>query len=185
MIIKEIIVVEGKDDTVKVKQAVQAETIETNGSAINQQTLNMIRHAQEKRGVIIFTDPDYPGERIRRIIDEHVPGCKHAFLPKHLALGIRGVGIEHATVEHVRQALEKVHTLRDINAKEQIDWKPLLIKYGLLGGSSAKERRKRLGEKLHIGYANGKQLEKRLSMFEIDKKTFRSVMDDLLKEEKS
>lgn len=36
MKIKEIIVVEGKDDTVAIKRAVDADTIETNGSAIGQ-----------------------------------------------------------------------------------------------------------------------------------------------------
>lgn len=80
--IKEVIVVEGRDDTAKVKQAVDADTIETNGSAIDNAILQQIKHAKEKRGVIIFTDPDYPGERIRRIIDERVPGCKHAFLDR-------------------------------------------------------------------------------------------------------
>ncbi len=82
MKVKEIIVVEGKDDTAKLKQALDVDTIETNGSAINKQTLDQIAHAKQKRGVIIFTDPDYPGQRIRKIIDEHVPGCKHAFFDK-------------------------------------------------------------------------------------------------------
>src|SRR5690625_7495196 len=86
MRIKEVIVVEGKSDTNKVKQAVEADTIETNGSAINQATLQLIKHAQEKRGVIIFTDPDYPGERIRHVINQAVPSCKHAFLPKKEAI---------------------------------------------------------------------------------------------------
>ncbi len=54
--IKEIIVVEGKDDTVAIKRAVEAETIETGGSAINKEVLERIRLAQERRGVIIFTD---------------------------------------------------------------------------------------------------------------------------------
>ncbi|MCT6903202.1 MAG: ribonuclease M5, partial [Lactobacillus sp.] len=36
MQIKEIIVVEGKDDTTAIKRAVQADTIETNGSAISE-----------------------------------------------------------------------------------------------------------------------------------------------------
>ncbi|WP_425442097.1 toprim domain-containing protein, partial [Sediminibacillus massiliensis] len=52
--IKEIIVVEGKDDTAKIKQAIDADTIETNGSAVNQEILDQIKHAQQKRGVIIF-----------------------------------------------------------------------------------------------------------------------------------
>lgn len=48
MKIKEIIVVEGKDDTVAIKRAVDADTIETNGSAINEETINKIRLAQKK-----------------------------------------------------------------------------------------------------------------------------------------
>ena len=59
MKIKEIIVVEGKDDTVAIKRAVDADTIETNGSAIGDHVIEQVKLAQ-KRGVIIFTDPDYP-----------------------------------------------------------------------------------------------------------------------------
>lgn len=86
MQIKEIIVVEGKDDTTAIQRAVQADTIETNGSAISAETLKRIQHAQEKRGVIVFTDPDYPGRRIRAIIEEHVQGVKHAFYQKQKQL---------------------------------------------------------------------------------------------------
>ena len=57
MNIKEIIVVEGKSDTVAVKRATGADTIETNGSAIDDKTLIRIQHALETRGVIVFTDP--------------------------------------------------------------------------------------------------------------------------------
>src|SRR5690625_4138857 len=85
MKVKEIIVVEGRDDSAKIGQAVDADTIETNGSAITKEILEQIRHAKAKRGVIIFTDPDYPGKRIRHIIDQAVPGCKHAFLTREKA----------------------------------------------------------------------------------------------------
>ena len=80
MNIKEIVVVEGKSDTIALKRATGADTIETNGSAIDELTLVRIRHAQETRGVIVFTDPDFPGRRIRAIIEERIPGVKHAFL---------------------------------------------------------------------------------------------------------
>ena len=42
MKIKEIIVVEGKDDTTAIKRAVDADTIETNGSALNQETIEKL-----------------------------------------------------------------------------------------------------------------------------------------------
>ena len=73
MRINEFIVVEGRDDTERVKTAVECDTIETNGSAINRETLAVIQNAQETRGVIVLTDPDFPGDRIRNIITEHVP----------------------------------------------------------------------------------------------------------------
>ncbi|WP_343783994.1 ribonuclease M5 [Alkalibacillus silvisoli] len=184
MEINEVIVVEGKDDTVRVKLAVDADTIETNGSAINDKTIEQIRHAKEKRGVIIFTDPDYPGERIRRIIDEHVSGCKHAFLPKGQAKGKRGLGVEHAKIDDLKRALEAVYEVRE-GSYDEIDWRPYLVQYGLMGGSKAKTRREFLGDRLKIGYANAKQLEKRLNMFQIDLKTFKTVMVEILAEERN
>ncbi|PKR77490.1 ribonuclease M5 [Halalkalibacillus sediminis] len=185
MKINEIIVVEGKDDTTRIKLAVSADTIETNGSAINKSVYDQIRLAKQKRGVIVFTDPDYPGERIRKLINEHVPGCKHAFLPKEKAIGKRGLGIEHASVEDIQEALSNVYTVAEDHESSQQDWKQLLLAYGLLGGPEAKSRRKRLGDQLQIGYANGKQLEKRLNMFQITQETFEKTMKQIIKEERS
>ena len=181
MKIKEVIVVEGKNDTMKINQAVDAYTIETNGSAINKETLNQIAHAKEKRGVIIFTDPDYPGERIRRIVEEHVPGCKHAFLSQDEARDnkskINNLGIENASIETIKKALSQVYEreLKQINEITKND----LVQYGLIGGEGSKERREKLGKNLRIGYANGKQLLKRLSMFNIRKEDLIKEMKDI------
>jgi ribonuclease M5 len=181
--IKEVIVVEGKDDTAKIKQALDADTIETNGSAINKEILQQISHAKEKRGVIIFTDPDYPGQRIRQIIEEHVPGCKHAFLAKEeaLAKGKRGLGIEHASVFAIQSALSKVYELA--NPLESDITKSDLIAYGLIGSAKSKSRRIELAKHLQIGYVNGKQLLKRLQMFQIEKKELDRVMEIVIQEE--
>lgn len=172
MKIKEIIVVEGKDDTVAIRRALDADTIETNGSAINKQTINKIKLALETRGVIIFTDPDFPGEKIRQTISAQVPGCKHAFLPKGEALHKygKGVGVEHASVESIRNALREAHIMQE-EIVEQIT-KEDLITANLVGGTGSSQRREKLGEILKIGYTNGKQLHKRLMMFQISKQDF-------------
>ncbi|WP_173918024.1 ribonuclease M5 [Halobacillus sp. Marseille-Q1614] len=183
MKIKEVIVVEGRDDTARVHQAVEADTIETNGSAIDEDVLLRIEHAYEKRGVIVFTDPDYPGERIRHIVTSRVPGCKHAFLPKDRARAKRdkGVGIEHASLEDIRQALSEVYELTD--SHEITIEKEDLIYYGLIGGPKANERRKKLGALLHIGETNGKQLLKRLNMFQITINQLEEAMEQIVQEE--
>ncbi|MFC0525662.1 ribonuclease M5 [Pontibacillus salicampi] len=185
MRIKEVIVVEGKDDTVNIKRAVEADTIETNGSAVDESALTQIRHAQAKRGVIIFTDPDYPGERIRHIVSQAIPGCKHAFLPKKEALAKynKGVGVEHASIEAVQEALKNVYTMTE--AYESDITQEDLVIFGLVGGANARARREKLGLRLKIGYTNAKQLYKRLTMFQITRKEFVTAMEAILQEEEA
>ncbi|MFJ7370902.1 ribonuclease M5 [Lysinibacillus sp. NPDC098008] len=185
MQIKEIIVVEGKDDTTAIKRAVQADTIETNGSAISAETLKRIQHAQEKRGVVVFTDPDYPGRRIRAIIEEHVQGVKHAFLPKAktIAKNGKGLGIEHAADQDIREALQHVYTPNcDVPNEDNITLEDLMTAH-LIGHPQAKQRRERLGEILNIGATNGKQLHKRLKMFQITEQQFGAAVAQLDQEE--
>lgn len=185
MKIKEVIVVEGKDDTIAIKNAVNADTIETNGSAISMDTIEMIRKAQETRGVIVFTDPDFPGEKIRKTIAEKVTGCKHAFISKENAVAKkgRGLGVEHATSEVIREALKDAQFM-DEGAKEEITREDLLDA-GLIAGEGAKDRREKLGKILKIGYTNGKQLHKRLMMFQISVGDFADAMTVIRQEEEN
>lgn len=183
MKIKEIIVVEGKDDTTAINHAVTADTIETNGSAINGETIEKIRLAQQTRGVIILTDPDYPGQKIRHTIAQQVPGCKHAFIPKAEALHKhgRGVGVEHASAETIRRALKHAQLMQE-NTPEIITNEDL-IDAGLIGGDGAKWRREQLGRILKIGYTNGKQLHKRLMVFQIKREDFAHAVQLIREEE--
>ena len=66
--IPQVIVVEGKDDTANLQRFYQVDTYETRGSAINEEDLERIEKLHQLRGVIVFTDPDYNGERIRRTL---------------------------------------------------------------------------------------------------------------------
>lgn len=180
--IAEIVVVEGKDDTRRLQEVLDVDTIETIGSAINDDILTRIAHAQETRGVIVFTDPDYSGEKIRKTIMAEVPDAKHAFLPRAQAKPKRqgkSLGVEHASDAAILTALHQVVT----PVLEEDDYQPidrqLLVEYGLLAGPQAKHRREQLGDQLRIGYTNGKQLAKRLTMFRIDEKTLADAMQQV------
>lgn len=181
--IKEIIVVEGKSDTIAIKRATGADTIETNGSAIDEETLLRIQHAENTRGVIVFTDPDYPGRRIRAIIEERLPSVKHAFLEKKKTIAKNGksLGIEHAMDEDIRMAIQAVYTIDESPVVEI----PLadLMAAKLIGHPEARKRRERLSELLHIGQVNGKGLKKRLEMFRISKDKLEEALAVLEKEE--
>ena len=99
MKIQEVIVVEGKNDTAVLKSYFDCDTIETHGTCLSDFTLQLIEKMKEKRGVIIFTDPDYPGESIRKQINQRVKGCKNAFIDRKKAKTTKKVGVEHASKE--------------------------------------------------------------------------------------
>ncbi|WGU93301.1 ribonuclease M5 [Paenibacillus dendritiformis] len=181
--IREVIVVEGKDDTVAIQRAVEADTIETGGSAVSEMTIRRIALAQERRGVIIFTDPDHAGERIRKKIAERVPGCKHAFLPRHEAIAKGDLGVENASPEAIRAALAQVRTEMP-SAHAELAWVDL-VEAGLTIQIGAAERRNRLGEILGIGYCNAKQLLKRCRMFQIGRVEFEAALARLDEQEAS
>ena len=177
MKIKELIVVEGRDDTAAIKRAVLADTIETGGSAINAATIRKIRLAQEKRGVIVFTDPDYQGERIRKIISREVPGCKHAFINQEEGTKKGNIGVENASPETIIRALSEVRTemaeqAGEITAED-------MVFYRLTSGADSKERRLKLGDILGIGYANAKQMLQRLNAFQISRDEFVKAMESI------
>ena len=103
--LKEVLVVEGKMDTVAIRKALEADTIETGGFTLAPYTLRAIEAAYKKRGIIILTDPDGAGERIRRFLTERFPEAGQAFIPKVQATAHNDVGVEQAQPEAILAAL--------------------------------------------------------------------------------
>ncbi|MPW25363.1 ribonuclease M5 [Alkalibaculum sp. M08DMB] len=162
--IKELIVVEGKDDISAVKRAVEADLVCTHGYGITKEVISVIQKAAKTRGVIVFTDPDFAGDKIRRYIVKRVPNCKHAYLPKHLGKKNNNIGIENAKPEDIIEALSKVKTIVEFNNTfELFD----MFKLGLISGPLSSEKRRFVGEKLGIGYSNSKQFINRLNNYGI------------------
>ena len=167
--IKEIIVVEGKDDISKVKSAFDCDVIATNGTHFSKNLLKKLKEANEKCGIIVFTDPDYAGEKIRKNINRVVPNCKNAFLSRSLALKGDNVGVENAKVT----VLER---------KDEINLS-LLTSLGISGMGNSKELREKLCDYFKIGYCNSKQFINRLNSFGITESELVLAVEKILGEE--
>lgn len=176
--IKEVIVVEGRDDITAVKRALDCELIATGGFGFPKGVMERIKTAQKKKGVIIFTDPDFAGEKIRKTISAQIPECKHAFLPREEAIKDGDIGIENASPESILAALEMVRTETkdERNEFSQRD----LVKYGLLGGENSSEKRDLVGRQLGIGYGNSKQFLNRLNHYGVTREEFESAVEKIL-----
>ena len=176
--IKEVIIVEGRDDITAVKRAVDCELIATGGFGFPKGVMERIKTAQKNRGVIIFTDPDYAGEKIRKKIAAEIPECKHAFLPREQAEKNGDIGIENASPESILAALEKVRTETKENRKEftQTD----LVKNGLVGMDNSSQKRDEIGKILGIGYGNSKQFLSRLNNYGVSRQEFEDALEKVI-----
>lgn len=174
MKIKEAIVVEGKNDTLNILKAVDAYTIETSGTHLSKEVLSLIQQAQKTRGVIVFTDPDSPGDYIRNKVNQQINGCKNAFLPSKKARGKGKVGIEHASHADILEALEHCVTY-DAEVKESLNWAEFL-ELGLSGGMESSRKRAVVSHHFHLGEANAKTCFKRLNMLQITKTQIEEVL---------
>ncbi|MGN8712174.1 ribonuclease M5 [Hornefia butyriciproducens] len=168
--IREVIIVEGRDDTAAVLRAVDAQTIETHGFGMSDRMWEQIGTAARTRGIIIFTDPDRAGENIRRKVKERFPEAGEAFLSRDKALRGTNIGVENASPEAIREALARacctkqdeseVFTMEDLEAA------------GLCGTEGSRLRREKVAAVLGIGYGNSRRMLARLNGFGITREEF-------------
>ena len=180
---EEFIVVEGRDDTRRLVEVFgsRIKTIETHGSAIDQTVLDEIGQALKRSDVIVFTDPDYPGQRIRHIIQAHYPTIKHAHLSQSEAQSRRAgmsLGVEHASDEVIRQALSSVMTPAIIRENDRYIPVAQLMELGLIGHPEAQWYRDYISDYYRIGKMNGKQLRKQLAAYHITLEQLEDVLEE-------
>ncbi|UZQ29605.1 MAG: ribonuclease M5 [Spiroplasma phoeniceum] len=104
------VIVEGKTDSTKLKSIFpNIKTIETSGSGITKEKLELIKKISLNNKVIIFTDPDYPGQKLRQIISGYLENnCLHAFIGKNDATKGKKVGIAEASEDAIKNSINNL-----------------------------------------------------------------------------
>ncbi|SFC67920.1 ribonuclease M5 [Clostridium uliginosum] len=178
--IKEVIVVEGRDDVDAVKKALDAEIIAVGGFGINAKVIERIKEAQKRKGVIVLTDPDFAGEKIRRIISKRVKGIKHAYIAKEDGLKNGDIGVENAVPKVIMRALE----MAKVTGEEKRSFFTMqdMFYFKLTGDVTSKNRRGMLGKILGIGYGNATQMVSRLNNYGITKEEFVKSIEEIEKQ---
>ncbi len=157
------IVVEGKYDKIKLSSLIDGTIIETNGFTVfkDEDKLEMIRVLAKKTGIIILTDSDSAGFKIRNyirgaisegeIIHVYIPDIygkekRKTFPSKEGKLGVEGVD-----VKTLRECFEKagVFTEKTAEKREEITKTDLYL-LGLSGTDNASGRRKKLLKELNF-----------------------------------
>ena len=163
--IKEAVIVEGKYDKMRLKNAVNTLIIETNGFRIfkDKAKAELIKEVAEKQGIVILTDSDGAGFVIRNHLKGIIPEnkIKNAYIPQIVGKEKRKtapskegfLGVEGITEEQLITALQNAGvTFADENQK--ITDRPItrtdLFNLKLTGADNSKIRRKKLLERLNL-----------------------------------
>lgn len=162
--IKEAIVVEGRYDKNTLSQILDAPILETSGFGLfkDKKQMKLLRQVAEKRGLIVFTDPDGAGFVIRNHIKSVIPAkyLKHAYIPdiagkekRKAAPGKEGkLGVEGMTPDVILEALRRSGAT--IEGESVVDTSTItkqdLMELGLSGGVDASAKRLALLKKLDL-----------------------------------
>ena len=114
-----VIVVEGKTDIAKLEKITNAILISTNGSSVPREKLEYIKELSNERKIIVLTDPDYPGLRIRNILNKEIPGAYNAFVLIEKASNGKKLGVAETPIEEIKKALEHAKVF-DVKKEEYI-----------------------------------------------------------------
>lgn len=164
--VKETIIVEGTYDKIKLSGFIDGVILTTGGFAVfkNGALRESIKELAERTGIVILTDSDAAGFKIRNFIKQSVPEkyIKHAYIPdisgkekRKREPGKEGLlGVEGMSEEIIIDALKKAGcTIDGSSAAPKADravTKADLMKYGLAGSASSAEKRRAFAHKLKL-----------------------------------
>ena len=152
--IKQAVIVEGKYDKIKLSGIIDAPIIQTDGFGIfkDKELQQMIRTLAEKRGILVLTDSDSAGFKIRSFIGSTVDPktIKHAYIPDIFGKEKRKtepskegkIGVEGVSEDIIMQALANAGVLyENCEEPERPITKLDLYDAGLTGGENSTEKR--------------------------------------------
>lgn len=162
--IKEAVIVEGKYDKIKLSGILDTVIIETDGFAIfkDKEKQKLIRFLSEKRGIIIMTDSDSAGFKIRNFINGITKSnnIKNVYMPDIYGKEKRKtesskegkLGVEGMKTDVIISALNKAGVLCSEN--EKTNGKEIthtdFFEDGVSGGENSSEIRKMLAKELEL-----------------------------------
>lgn len=155
-----ILVVEGKSDVAFLSSYLDCEFVTTNGSDVPESTITYLKGIKDKK-IIVLTDPDTPGKKIRDKLDENIPNLEHVFISKEHSIKHGKVGVAEGDINEILEALE--HRITFSKTSKGTVTMYDLVRLGLTGAPDSKEKREKVSKKLYLGHASAKTLLKRIN----------------------
>ena len=164
--IKETIIVEGMYDKIKLSGFIDGVIFVTDGFAVmnDKKKCDAIKTLAQKTGIVILTDSDSAGFRIRNFVKQLAPGCdiKNAYIPdvkgkekRKNQPGKEGlIGVEGISEKILLDALVKSGCEIDGDSQKKEKSRNItkadLYALGLTGGENSRQKREKLTRELGL-----------------------------------
>jgi len=161
--LKQAVIVEGRYDKVKLDAMVDAIILPTNGFGVfsNRELRELICKLAAQNGIILLTDSDAAGFKIRNYLRGIIPAeqITNVYIPdvfgrekrKHIASKEGKIGVEGMSIETLHEAFARAGVLPDTRQQSQKTITKLdLFEDGLYGGNNSTEKRRKLFELLGL-----------------------------------
>lgn len=155
--IKQAVIVEGKYDKIRLSNFIDAPIIQTDGFGIfkDKELQRLIRTLAEKNGILVLTDSDSAGFKIRSFIGSTVDKkyIKNAYIPDIFGKEKRKtepskegkLGVEGVSDDVIVSALERAGVLCEkVSEPERPITKQDMYELGFSGGPNSAEMRQKL-----------------------------------------
>ncbi len=162
--VQQAVIVEGKYDKIKLSSVIDGLIITTDGFSVfkDKEKTALIRQLAENQGIIILTDSDSAGFKIRN----YIKGCTqngkitNIYIPDIFGKEKRKttpskegkLGVEGIPVDVLKEAFEKadINSENTENPNKEMITKAMLYDDGLVGKDRSEEKRKKLQKKLSL-----------------------------------
>lgn len=163
-------------DSALIASFLDCDIVTTNGSDVPRETIDYLKELKKKRDIVVLTDPDMPGKRIRDILNQQIPGLLHAYIPKEKAIKGHKVGVAESDKDTILEALSRIVPAASLDrgCLTNAD----LFDLGLVGLPDSSTKRDKLSSKLHLGKANGKTMLKRLNALGLTREQIEEALEN-------
>ena len=160
--LEQAVIVEGKYDKIKLSSLIDGVIIVTNGFGIfkDREKLELIRYYAEKTGIIILTDSDNAGRKIRgyikgaikkgSIVNVHIPDIFGKEKRKIKPSAEGKLGVEGIDAAILRDAFSKAGITSSERTAPKDITKLTMFEFGLSGGNESSILRKKLQSRLGL-----------------------------------
>ena len=166
-----VLIVEGKDDVSYLSSFVNALFFTTNGYDVSQEKVTFLKEASKVNKLIIFTDPDEAGEKIRNTLKNQLLGAFEAKCEIIVRKNQKKFGVAEMAKSAIIEALRGFTTTTEFRANNY------RLSTLISLSKNPKEAKDKLISKYRLIDGNNKSLENQLNILKISPQEIKELLN--------